>query len=74
MNWIKTSERLPDTSDNVLAVMDGKVYVMAYFEIIHEGKSHRVWGMVYDVLDGDAYYDDEYEPTYWMPLPQLPQE
>lgn len=67
--WISVEERLPDHENNVLVVLDGKVCVMAYFSFKDGGKTYKVWGYVYDGLDGDAIYDDDYEPTKWMEIP-----
>lgn len=67
--WISVEERLPDHENNVLAVLDGKVCVMAYFSFKHDGGTIKVWGYVYDGLDGEAIYDHDYEPTKWMEIP-----
>jgi hypothetical protein len=73
MNWINAAEKLPDENVNVLAVEDGKIKVMALCYIADDDNNMGwFWGQVYDSLDGDAYVDDEYNVTHWMPLPEPP--
>lgn len=43
---------------------DGWVWCSSYNTIWHNGKS---W-------DGDLIHDDDYQPTHWMPLPDLPND
>ena len=75
MNWIKVTDRLPESDMNVLAVSGGKVKVMALCQIDDdEENTGLIWGQVYDSLDGEAYVDDAYEVTHWMPLPPTPQQ
>jgi hypothetical protein len=64
-NWISVEESLPEFGDNVLASVDGQLKIMCYSEF--EG---GVWCEVYDGLDGYGYFDDEYNVTHWMPLPE----
>ncbi len=64
-NWISVEESLPEFGDNVLASVDGQLKIMCYSTF--EG---GVWREVYDGLDGCGYYDDEYNVTHWMPLPE----
>lgn len=77
MNWISVNERLPeliegeDYSANVLAVENGVLRVMAYCYLPGEDGGF-IWGNCYGDIDGDCEVDDEYEPTHWMPLPELP--
>lgn len=87
MKWVDVKERLPevkqgeDNSENVFAILDGRVRIMAYC-YIDEGyddmaeKSLGGWawcdcGMQ---IDGDPEFDDNYKPTHWMPLPTPPSE
>lgn len=70
--WIPCSERLPETADNVLAILEGTRQIMSYFDFDEGGQTHKVWAIVYDGLDGEGFYDDNYEPTHWMPLPEPP--
>ena len=72
MNWINVNERLPEHGNNVLAVLYGKVCVMCCDTIIESGETYRAWCYVYDGLDGDGIFDDNYEPTHWMELPTAP--
>jgi hypothetical protein len=70
--WISVEDRLPDTSDNVLAILDGERCCMSYFDFPINGQPFNVWGYVYDGLNGDAIYDYDYTPTHWQPLPEPP--
>lgn len=70
--WISVEERLPEDEHNVLAVLDGKVCVMAYFSFWENGERIMVWGYSYDGVNGDAIFDDNYYPTHWQPLPTAP--
>lgn len=70
--WISVEDRLPEKEDNVLAVLGGEVCLMAYFEFTENGVSNKVWGYVYDGINGDAIFDDNYYPTHWQPLPSPP--
>lgn len=70
--WISVEERLPDHENNVLAVLDGEVCIMAYFSFKEGGETMKAWGIVYDGLNGGAIYDDNYYPTHWMEIPKPP--
>lgn len=70
MNWIKTSDRLPETNQRVL------VYLKNSYESIDIAE---VWGWdsennkykpfcFYDTDNGDMWF----MPEYWMPLPNPP--
>jgi len=70
--WISVDERLPETPDNVLAVLNGQVCIMSYFLFTENGETNKVWAYVYDGINGDGVFDDNYYPTHWMPIPQPP--
>lgn len=70
---IKCEDDLPKDDKNVLAMIDGEMKIMCLSDIIENGVSSKVWCLVYDSLDGDGIYDDNYYPTHWMPLPTHPQ-
>lgn len=70
---IKSEDDLPKADKNVLAMIDGEMKIMCLSDIIENGVSSKVWCLVYDGLDGDGIYDDNYYPTHWMPLPTHPQ-
>ena len=69
--WVSCAERLPDHEHNVLAILDGKVCVMNYFNFFENGESYKVWGYVYDGIDGDGIFDDNYYPTKWQEIPTV---
>ena len=60
MNWIKTSERLPEEGVEVLAFDDGAIHLVHLFR-----------GRWYDAK---GVFDDCFEFTHWMPLPEPPKE
>jgi hypothetical protein len=70
--WVSVEDRLPETGENVFAVLDGEVCVMAYFDFNHDGEVIKVWGYSYDGINGDAHYDDNYEPTHWKSIDLTP--
>ena len=77
--WINVVDALPeineemDSSDNVLAICDGKLCVMAYSYIDDgEDNSGYEWCNCYGDIYGDTYFDDDYKVTHWMPLPKPP--
>ena len=70
---IKSEDDLPKDDKNVLVMIDGEMQIMCLSTIKENGVSSKVWCMVYDGLDGDGIYDDNYYPTHWMPLPTNPQ-
>jgi hypothetical protein len=70
MEWINVNDQTPEEGVNVFAVCDGELQIMAYCCIgDNEDEKAWVWCMVYDGIKGDAYFDDNYNVTYWMPLP-----
>jgi len=70
--WISVKEKLPKHEKNVLAVLNGQVCIMNYFSFQENGETKMVWGYVYDGIDGDVIYDDNYYPTHWMDIPCPP--
>lgn len=76
--WIDASKKTPDLiegkdfSENVLAVINGHLGVACYCYIGGDDGGF-FWANCYDTLDGDAEVDDEYDVTYWMPKPSLPE-
>ncbi len=67
--WISVDDRLPENENYVLAVLDGQTCIMSYFDFQENGETFKVWGYVYDGINGDGEYDDNYNPTHWQPLP-----
>jgi len=70
---IKSEDDLPKDDKNVLVIIEGQMQIMCLCSIIDNDVLSKVWCMVYDGLDGDGIYDDNYYPTHWMPLPTHPQ-
>lgn len=68
--WISVKTILPTPQQNVLAICNGKVEIMALTEIRENGEVFKAWAMVYDGLDGDAFYDEDYGVTHWMEIPK----
>jgi hypothetical protein len=79
--WISVKDRKPElkgefpdrSSDTVLAWIPSGMILAKYLYIDEgdEGKGY-VWCQVYDGLDGDAEWDDNYEVSHWCPLPDAP--
>ncbi len=69
---IKSEDDLPKDDGNVLVIIEGQMQIMCLCSIIDNDVYSKVWCMVYDGLDGDGIYDDNYYPTHWMPLPTNP--
>ena len=72
IEWISVKDELPSHENNVLAVLDGETCIMNYFSFIENGEKVFVWGYVYDGLNGDGIFDDNYYPTHWMEIPKYP--
>ena len=62
--WIKVTDRLPDTHGNYMVYIEGYVSISAYAQT-HDG---LVW------FDPDGYEIDPHTEgiTHWMPLPSPP--
>ena len=69
---IKSEDYLPKDDGNVLVIIECQMQIMCLCSIIDNDVYSKVWCMVYDGLDGDGIYDDNYYPTHWMPLPTNP--
>lgn len=70
--WVSVDERLPEDENNVFAILDGELCIMSYFSFQENGETNKFWGYVYDGIDGDAIYDDDYYPTHWKPILNQP--
>jgi hypothetical protein len=70
--WFSVNEKLPEHEKNVLAVLDREVCIMNYFSFKENGETYMVWGYVYDGINGDGIFDDNYYPTHWMEIPCPP--
>jgi hypothetical protein len=74
-DWIRTEDRLPEEGQMVW-LHDGTNTWIGSRE--HEGDGW-LWGNSYGNIwhngakwDGDCETDDDYKPTHWLPLPELP--
>lgn len=78
-NWIDAAKETPklikdkNYSENVLAVSNGSLDVMCYCYIDGEDGGF-VWASCGSKINGDAEFDDEYDVTYWLPIPKLPKK
>jgi len=76
--WISCEDRKPnliegkDCSENVLAICNGRLSVMAYCYIHADENSGYVWCTCNGDINGDAEFDDDYIVTHWQPLPPNP--
>lgn len=62
MNWNKTTEGVPQNTVKVLACYRG------FYKLL-------VWNSVYECWDdeeGDDYFCEKEQVSYWMPLPEMP--
>jgi hypothetical protein len=71
-NWISVDNKLPKHENNVLAVLGGEVCIMNYLSFKENGETYKVWGYVYDGINGDGIFDDNYYPSHWMEIPKPP--
>lgn len=81
MNWIETTKKLPEFidgknySENVLVWNNNELNVMTFCKGYDDNNKYcYYWANAYGKIDGDAEWDDDYGPTYWMPLPVAPIE
>ena len=77
--WISVEDRLPEMitgkeySENVIVWLNEERKIMNYALLPDDNNNLcYAWCMVYDGLDGDAEFDDNYYPTHWQPLPPKP--
>lgn len=79
MKWIAVEERLPDLiegkdySENVLVACRNELMVMQRCFIKNDDDDWvYYWCNCYGNINGDGKLDDEYNPTHWMSLPEIP--
>ncbi len=76
--WVSVEDRTPelipgkDYSENVFAILGGKLRVMAYCYIDDDEDSGYAWCDCMNDIYGDPEFDDNYYPTHWMSFPKLP--
>ena len=78
-DWIDVKTQLPEvvknkaSSKNVLAWCNGQLMIMCYAWVDEDDQRGYAWMNCYGDLTGDyAEFDDDYQPTHWMPLPEKP--
>ena len=69
--WISVGERLPDENEEVLCMMKSNGAVVSGYIMFSKVKKH-----LEVATNVDFHFEDDegYEPTHWMPLPQLNHE
>nr|WP_299488626.1 DUF551 domain-containing protein [uncultured Allomuricauda sp.] len=82
MEWISIEERKPDENQVVFVVtVSNFMMIMVYMYIYDAEESGWVWANVYDSptysskaneWEADGEWEDDYEVTHWMPLPESP--
>lgn len=76
--WIRTQDKKPpivlgaDHSENVLAICEGIMRVMAYCYIDDGDNGGWNWCDCGGDIHGDPEFDDDYKVTHWQPLPSPP--
>jgi Protein of unknown function (DUF551) len=76
--WIDAVKQWPDIkkdgcSDNVLAIEDGELKIMCLAELKDDDNNWcTAWCNCYGDINGEGEFDEQYNPTHWQPLPQLP--
>lgn len=63
--WISAYDQLPDDDREVLAVSDGRVLIANYLD---------GWFRYIEDECGDMVPTDDIDVSYWMELPELPEE
>lgn len=73
--WIYVKDKLPELiegknySENVIAEVEGytEPQIMCYIYV----EGGFAWARVYDGLNGDAEFDDNYTVIKWQPIPKI---
>jgi hypothetical protein len=79
-DWISVKDRLPelahalDVSPNVIGVYNGKLGIFCIYSDGDGWAWCRANYGLQDLATADCEFDDDYEVTHWMPLPELPKE
>lgn len=69
MEWIKTTEKLPENQKDVLMYFDSGNMAVGF---LHDKDEVVTFWCAY--IDDGFYTDCDCEPVYWMPLPEPPEE
>ena len=67
VGWIKTSDRLPKHNQEVLCCDKWNVTTATFCQI----GQYQKWDLI---VAGDYAEDASFEPTHWMPLPDMPEK
>lgn len=62
MNWNKTIEGVPQSDVKVLACYHG------FYKLLVWNSTYECW----DDEEGDDYFCDKEQVSYWMSLPEMP--
>jgi hypothetical protein len=62
MNWNKTIEEVPQSDVKVLACYHG------FYKLLVWNSTYECW----DDEEGDDYFCDKEQVSYWMSLPEMP--
>jgi len=77
MNWIDTSEKLPNEFDRVL-FSDGQIQYVGFLQKYenYRGVMGNIWwaSNANELSLKHCHYLVENTPKYWMPLPNFPQK
>lgn len=69
MNWISTDHKIPETDGLVLAIVSGKFKNITFVNAIKLAEyTDSGW-----IIDSTPEWDNA-NVSYWMPLPELPDE
>lgn len=69
MNWISTDHKIPETDGLVLAIVSGKFKNITFVNAIELAEyTDSGW-----IIDSTPEWDNA-NVSYWMPLPELPDE
>lgn len=75
--WIKVKDELPELEQPVWMVVNERIIMGCRSNYAGDG---WLWCRMYDLpywikgkgWDFEPHSDDDYQPTHWMPLPNLP--
>lgn len=77
MNWIKTSDRLPEEGQEVLIYLSSKKFMLGFLEKKYSFKQMVIDKEYFSFVVNFNHESDEYELShveYWMSMPEAPKE